>query len=270
MKSEGFYKWASEGNNCGGPAPDEEPTTQSTPPEDLTSSVAPKDTDESHAEDLDIEKKWLQLVGLDSEKFDFFFNKYYDRIFNYAFWKTGNHDVAADVASEAFMLAWDRRRQFRWQGYSFGAWLFQIARSVVSHQHRWQQVRRETEFLPERHDQADETTPADVLDRKKDQELVRKCLELLAADPYEVIVLYHFVGMTAREIGLATKMPLGTVNSHLRRGKQVLRRCLEEHGAANGMSEMAQRLVRQASIEDSGLNVVDARNGEPDDEQVEE
>ena len=45
--------------------------------------------------------------------------------------------------------------------------------------------------------------------------------------------------------------------SYLFMGKKVLRQCLEEHGAANGLSEAAQRIVRQAAIEESGLSMVD-------------
>lgn len=250
MAGFGFYKWAKAGDVAGGPAPEMVPTSETATPEDPVV--------QARAEDLDIEKKRLQLVGLDPDKFDYFFDKYYDRIFNYAFWKTGNHDGASDVANETFMLAWEHRGQFRWQGYSFGAWLFQIARSVVSHRQRSEKARGETEYLPERHAEMDETTPADVLDHKNDQELVRRCLKRLAPDPYEVIILHHFVGMTHRQIALVTKMPLGTVNSHLRRGKKVLRQCLEEHGVANGLSEAAQRIIRQAAIEDSGLNLIEA------------
>ncbi len=255
----GFNKWASDGDAAGGAVPKVGPGTSVRPAE----VVQPDDSSGvAHAEDLEIEKKRLQLVGLNPDKFDYFFDKYFDRIFNYAFWKTGDHDTAADVSNETFLIAWERRGQFRWQGYSFGAWLFQIARSVVSHQQRKLQTRGETEYIPERHAELDETTPADVLEHKHDQELVRLCLKRLAPDPYEVIILHHFVGMTHRQITLVTKMPLGTVNSHLRRGKNALRQCLEEHGADNGLSEATQRIVRQAAIEDSELSMVDTPDGD--------
>lgn len=250
MAKNGFNNWIGEDDSADG-----------------SSLVCSRAEGLAHAKDLGIEKKRLQLVGIDAEKFDYFFDKYYNRIFDYAFWKTSNHDDAADVANEVFMLAWDRRRQFRWQGYSFGAWLFQIARSVVSHRDRKQVVQLETEYLPEHHDPVDETTPAEVLERKTDRELVRQCMECLSENQYEVIVLNRFVGMTVRQIALVTKMPQGSVSSHLRRGKRALLRCLEEYGATNVLSETAQQAMREAAVEDSGLKVAGGMAGSQDEDQ---
>lgn len=257
MATQGFYKWTTEGDAAGGSVSNDAPSSPNTSfdPEKLSEA-------QTRALDLDIEKKRLQLVGVDPEKFDYFFDKYYDRVFEYAYWSTADHDQAADVAGEVFARAWERRRQFRWQGYSFGAWLFQIARSVISHQHRHHNVRQETAYVPAEHDGVDHETPADVLDAKSDQELVRLCLEKLTARQYEAIVMQQFMGMTARQIALVTETAEGTVHNHLRRGKKAMRRCLTEHGAANGLSEAAQRIVRQAAIEDSGLNVVEESNEE--------
>jgi RNA polymerase sigma-70 factor (ECF subfamily) len=206
-----------------------------------------------------IEKKRWQLAGLDPEKFDYFYDRYFDRIFEYAFWQTGDHDQAADVANETFMLAWERRGQFRWQGYSLGAWLFQIARSLTNRDRRRVQLRQETPFVAAEHELIDETTPAVVLERRKDQALVRHCLAQLPAERYDLMVLHHFLGLTTREIAVITKTPLGTVNSHLRRSRQAVRRCLEEHGAGHGLSPAAQQAVRQDRIDESGLSVVDEK-----------
>ncbi len=244
MALRSFYKWTMDGDVADSPAPVED-----------RSGSAPASAP-TRAADLVIEKKRLQLVGLDPEKFDYFFEKYYDQIFKFAFWRTGDHDLAADVAGETFAVAWDRRRQFRWQGYSFGAWLFQIARSVLSHEQRRQQTRRETAYVPEQHDRADTLTPDDDLARRTDQEVMRRCLAQLNAAQHEVIVLNHFLGLTTREIAVVTTLPLGTVNSHLRRGKRELRRHLSEHGEAGGLSAEALRIVKRADIEESGLNIV--------------
>jgi RNA polymerase sigma-70 factor, ECF subfamily len=261
MYSDGFNNRAAQGHRPDIPASD---IAGGQPIGAENLSGEPSGDEDSLSLDLDIEQKRWRLAGVDPDKFDYFFDKYFDRIFSFAFWKSGDHDLAADIAGEVFLLAWDRRRQFRWQGYSFGAWLFQIARSVIGHHHRQRRVRSEIEYDPDNHEQVDVGTPGDELDRKTDQALVRFCLEQLSADQYEIIVLVHFVGMTTRQASLVTKRPLGTVNSHLYRGKQGLRRCLETHGAANGLSESALRIVRQVAVEDSGLNVVGSAGDCPD------
>ena len=204
----------------------------------------------------------MQLVGIDSEKFDYFFDKYYDKIFSYAFWQCGDHDAASDVSGEVFLLAWDRRRQFRWQGYSFGAWLFQIARSVLSHKRRRDKVRREIEFVPGRHDPVDENTPDVLLERDNERELVRFCLDQLPDDPHEVLVLHYFVGMTTRQIALVTKRPLGTVFSLLSRGQKAVQRYLEEYLDKGVLSAETHRAIRRSALEDSKWTVLDGLDDE--------
>lgn len=248
----GLYKWMVEGDAKGGPASTDEPGTPSHKSDnDLTSFGA------ISTEDLEIEKKWLRLVGVDPNKFDFFFDKYYDRIFAYAFLSTADHDQAGDIAGEVFARAWERRRQFRWQGYSFGAWLFQIARSLISHKKRDELVRKETPYRVDSHEPVDDQSPVDVLAEKADQLLIRRCMEKLNEAQYEVVVLHYFMGFKIRQIALITESPIGTVASQLRRSKRSLQRCLTEHGAKYGLSEAAQRIVQQAALEDSGLNLVE-------------
>ena len=73
------------------------------------------------------------FAAVDPDAFDRFYDKYHDRIFAFAYWRTGDEDAATDVTAETFLTAWEKRGRFRWQGYTFGAWLFQIARGVISH-----------------------------------------------------------------------------------------------------------------------------------------
>ena len=48
-------------------------------------------------------------------------------------------------------------------------------------------------------------------------------LGVLSEDERAVLVLAHGLGLSHSEITEATSMPLGTVKSHLRRGKQRIR-----------------------------------------------
>lgn len=210
--------------------------------------------------ELEIEKEWLRLAEIDPDRFDRFYDKYHDRIFSFAYWRTRNEDAATDVTAETFLTAWEKRGQFRWQGYTFGAWLFQIARSVISHRQRHEAVRREADFDGKRHEPVAPGTPETELAAGNDMALINACLDRLTEGQREVIILHHFVGLAVRQIAHVTKTPQGTVNSHLRRGKTALRRCLEEHGPERGLSDAALRIIRQAAVDDSGLRVVDGKD----------
>ena len=254
MRLRGFHRWARD-ENAGGGAMQERRPSFDLPDPDERSSGEPQ-APGSHAEELEIEKKRFRLAGIDPEKFDYFFDKYYGRIFAYAYWQTGDHDVAADVASETFLRAWDKRGRFRWQGYTFGAWLFQIARRVIHHHRRREGTRNETEFLPERDDSPVEAVGTTEIEQRADQELIRQALHELKPDRFETIVLHHFVGMTTRQIALVTGRPEGTVKSHLRRARVTLGRWLVENGSERGLSDRALGIVRRALADQAGLKVV--------------
>jgi len=207
------------------------------------------------ADDLDIEKKWLQLVRIDQEQFALFFDKYHDRIFRYVFLRLGDHDLAGELTGEVFIIAWKHIGRFTWQGYSFGAWLFQIARRVVSHEIRRRGMRRETEFKPEVHDfGAEEGQDAGSLDRD-DRELIRRCVAKLPPERQDVIVLHYWMGMTLDQVALVMKTPRGTVSSHLRRARRSLMDLLQEAG----LSGAAVRGMHRHEARDFGIEVVGRR-----------
>lgn len=264
MRTRDFHRWSGNEGGGSGPAGNRNPGISRPSPDPAESKDARAPG--PGAEDLEIEKKKFRLAGVDPEKFDYFFDKYYDRIFAYAYWQSGDHDVAADVASETFLRAWDKRARFRWQGYTFGAWLFQIARRVLNHHRRRVQTRGETAFVPERDDTAVEAIGTAEMEQRIDQELIRRALRELKPDPFEVVVLHHFVGMTTRQISLVTQRPEGTVKSHLRRARKVLGRWLTTHGPQEGLSDRALRIVRRATAEAEGLRTVKAEGTDPDED----
>ena len=217
------------------------------------------------AEDLVIEKKWLQLTRVDPEKFAFFFDKYHDRILAFAFWKTGDHELAAEIANSVFAVAWQKLGRFKWQRYSFGAWLFQIARGEISNSLRRLKVRNEVEFRPRLDDltgqgfddDQNNNSPDRIFDRKRDEQLVRLCLNQLDSVRHDVFVLHYWLGMTTAQVGTVLKMPLGTVTSHLKRGRRQLLEHLQEQGLERGLSPQGQKTLRDEAIEVLGLQVVD-------------
>ena len=204
------------------------------------------------ADDLEIEKKWLQLVRIDQEQFALFFDKYHDRIFRYIYLRLGDHDLAGELAGKVFIIAWKRIGRFTWQGYSFGAWLFQIARGVVSDEIRLRQRRREKEFQPEIHGGRTGEDHEGELD-PDDRRAVRACVRRLPQVKQDVIVLHYWMGMTVDQVAVVLKMPRGTVSSHLRRARQQLLGLLEEAGLSDG----TMRMVRRQQILDSGLEPVE-------------
>lgn len=152
---------------------------------------------------------------------------------------SGDAGTADDLAQDTFMLAYRKLHMLK-SGGSLVSWLHSIAyRQFLQHgrKHKRQQVMAEP---PERgHDPREavdaEITAPRLMAQVNEQE--RACLTLAYA-----------AGMSHPEISEVTGLPLGTVKSHITRGKRKLQQWLEEHDhpvsqttGTNGSTKEAHR-----------------------------
>ena len=125
--------------------------------------------------------------------------------------------LADDLAQETFVDAW--RNLARFQGRSsFSTWLLGIA-----HNH-WRNARRRqrTQPLQPGHLDTLEPTPSSVplSDLRADLD---RALTSLAPDEQTTLHLCYQQGFSHSEIAAILGWPLGTVKTHLNRGKEKLR-----------------------------------------------
>jgi len=215
--------------------------------------------------DLEIEKKWLQLVRIDQEQFSLFFDKYHDRIFNFIYLKIEDHDTAADLTGEVFTVAWKRINRFTWQGYSFGAWLFQIARGVLNHEFRRRRRNWTISFDPDEHVHATARTPEMDMVAGQDAALVRSSLRRLSPERQDIFILHYWMDFTVKQIAVVMKMPTGTVASHLKRGRKIILDHLLSCGRIESLSPDAVAAFRRAAREDAGFRVLEGGEGDRGD-----
>jgi RNA polymerase sigma-70 factor (ECF subfamily) len=141
---------------------------------------------------------------------------------------SGDIDLADDLAQQVFLQAWRKISHLR-KPDRFGAWLKRLAITV------WLQYMRKNDALRNA-DEYDETDRA-----QQDTTSVAMDLDsALAALSNHVrlcVVLSYHEGMTHEEIAEYTKLPLGTVKSHIRRGTQRLQSLLSAYAdTTNGDS----------------------------------
>ena len=66
-----------------------------------------------------------------SEAFAGLYEAYYDKIYRYVMFKTGDSLEAEDLTEEVFLRMLESIGSFKWQGYPFTSWLFRIAHNLV-------------------------------------------------------------------------------------------------------------------------------------------
>src|ERR671922_431530 len=74
--------------------------------------------------------------GGDREAFAELYDEYVDRVYRYLLYRVRDASDAEDLTSEVFTRAFANIKRYRWQGKSFLAWLYTIARNAVTDRRR--------------------------------------------------------------------------------------------------------------------------------------
>lgn len=125
-------------------------------------------------------------------------------------------DFADDLAQDCFVHAWDRLHTFSGSGL-FAGWLMKIAYTTFL-----QAKRRSSRYGQVLDAMREEPGPGSTGTPEETGDL-DKLLEVLTEEERAVMVLSYAFGMSHREIGEATGLPVGTVKSIIFRGKERIR-----------------------------------------------
>jgi RNA polymerase sigma factor (sigma-70 family) len=133
----------------------------------------------------------------------------------------GNDADADDVAQETFLAAWTMARSFAGHA-SVRTWLFAIAwRQAKMAQRGWgRQRRRDRAYAEFRETHGPLEPPPD------DGAAIREALAGLPLDQRAAIVLCLGCGMTHKEAAESLGAPVGTIKSHIARGRARLQEAL--------------------------------------------
>jgi RNA polymerase sigma-70 factor (ECF subfamily) len=142
----------------------------------------------------------------------------------------GNHALADDLAQDTFVLAWRNLKSFRQQA-RFSTWLYRIATNCwLAHLRK-----RREELLGDRDaelvDDADDAPGEDARDADHAQgttmkiDLERAMARLSEAERAAIVQCYHN-DLSHEEAAYVLGCPVGTVKTHILRGKQKLKAAL--------------------------------------------
>lgn len=155
-------------------------------------------------------------------------------------------DDAADLTQEAFMRLMRVLPQYSGES-RFTTWLYRLVVNMCRDElrRRGRQVplaviEDDEAGLDPLNAVADDDRASDPLRALGDNELrlaVRKALEQLDDHYRLALTLYYFEDLKYTDIAEVLEVPLNTVKSYIRRGKERLARLLEEYDESGGASE---------------------------------
>jgi RNA polymerase sigma factor (sigma-70 family) len=145
---------------------------------------------------------------------------------------TGSREHVDDLAQEVFLRLYRALPGFRGEAL-ITTYLYRIAVNVA--QDEWKRRRREdrshislsdeTSNWEDRLEHPDRNAEQQIEEREF-QQLVEEQLQLLSQIERTVLVLYHQEERTYEQIAYVLSVPIGTVRTHLHRGRKKLREAI--------------------------------------------
>ncbi|WP_433061294.1 RNA polymerase sigma factor [Dactylosporangium sp. CS-033363] len=162
------------------------------------------------------------------DRFAEVFDRHYEHIYAYAARRLGP-DLAEDVASETFLVAYDRRDGFDAARGDVRPWLYGIASNLIM-RHSRAEARRLKAFArsaePDSGPDDTELVPGRV-DAGGARGRLAAALNRLSLADRDVLLLVAWAGLNQQEAAAALGIPPGTARSRLHRARQEMRKALE-------------------------------------------
>lgn len=166
-----------------------------------------------------------RAAGADRAAFRRIYEQEASRLYAVALRITRQSSLAADAVQEAFLQLWQNAGQFDATRGRAETWLLSLVRYRALDLVR--RHGRET-LGAEMPDTADDARdPLAALLSSSAGKALHRCLETLEEDRRRLVLRAFVDGLSHQELATATKQPLGTVKSWIRRALQALKRCLE-------------------------------------------
>ncbi len=165
--------------------------------------------------------------------------EHYQKLFAFAMGFADNEAEASDIAQDALVKAYRNIGSYRFAA-SFSSWLLQIARNSFRDRIRQkQQLRAKHQRFADLAPQSQPATPEQALMEKESHAAIHRAIGRMDPKFREVVILFDLQGLPYQEIAEVCGIPMGTVKSRLRRGRDALCKLLMEEGVVGRRAALA-------------------------------
>lgn len=171
--------------------------------------------------DLNDEKKLVEAAKKDLNKFGEVYDLYVKKIYSYVAYLVGNSQAAEDIVSETFEKAMLNIDKFEYRGYSFGAWLYTIARNLVYDKSKSKKTLSLDEI--ETFIGSKEDDPEDLYEKKNNSDYLKSILLTLNDEQREIVYLRYIQDYSIKEVCKMTGRSEDSVKSLCKRALSKLK-----------------------------------------------
>jgi RNA polymerase sigma-70 factor (ECF subfamily) len=198
--------------------------------------VFPAKAAASTASDAD-ERALVERARHDSRAFAELYRKYVNRVYAFAYKRSGSTQVAEDVTSTTFERALRGMPTFEWRSGGFASWLFRIAANELTNHYR-QQGRTSSDKAQRafRMYVSDAVSGGefDRVERMGSTDVIREAMTDLNDRYQQVISLRFLSGLSHDDAARAMGMSKPVMAVTLHRAVAALRKAIDERGGRDG------------------------------------
>ena len=168
----------------------------------------------------------------DSGAFHEIYSQRFNDLYYIALSMLRNPHDAEDATQNTFIKAWQSIGSLS-SPYAFKGWIVQILRNNCM-----DMMRKNKPILAKDEDMSFEETlyednveflPADILEKKETQRLVREIVDNLPDTQRETVILHYYEQMSIRELADVMSLSEGAIKSRLFYGRQAIKEGVERH-----------------------------------------
>ena len=164
----------------------------------------------------------------DPAAFGVLYERHVKKIYNYIYYRTGNHHDAEDLTARTFYRALSNMDGYVNRGVPFSAWLYRIAHNLVANWHRDRSRRQviplDKLVLASRR----KTDPLQLIEANEEKETLLRAIRRLPDDRQQLLILKFVEKMSNAEIGQVIGRSEGAIKSLYHRTLIALRKELKK------------------------------------------
>jgi RNA polymerase sigma-70 factor (ECF subfamily) len=172
----------------------------------------------------------VERAKTDPDAFGLLYERYVDRIYNYVYYRTGNHHDAEDLTAKVFFQALNHIPRFVQRGAPFSSWLYRIAHNLVANWHRDRSRKQVVSLDRLATVGADgDDSPFQQAASSERRRTLQAAMRRLPADRQQLLILKFVERMPNAQIGQIMGRSEGAIKSLYHRTLVALRRDLADN-----------------------------------------
>jgi RNA polymerase sigma-70 factor (ECF subfamily) len=175
------------------------------------------------------EDQLIENAKTDPDAFGQLYEVYVDRVYNYIYYRVGNHHDAEDLTAKVFFRALNHIPRYKNSGAPFAAWLYRIAHNLVANWHRDHSRRQMVALENLNLSGKKQETPHHAAEETDQRELLLEAIQKLPTERQQLLTLKFAERMSNAEIGRIMGRSEGAIKSLYHRTLVSLKKLLAEH-----------------------------------------